>query len=87
MNHPTDAELERLRRRAADSPGGATVELLVEDVRALLEHQRPDAEALEAVPDLKRGRALVLYFPTDADRDGFVALIHEAKPGMRTVKL
>lgn len=48
---------------------------------------RPDAEAIAAVPQLKDARALVLYFPTDADRDEFVSLIHEAKPGMRTVKL
>jgi hypothetical protein len=48
---------------------------------------RPDAEALAAVPTLRGAKALVLYFPTDADRDEFVALIHEAKPNMRSVKL
>lgn len=48
---------------------------------------RADAEALAAVPELKDKHALVLYFLTDADRDEFVGLVHEAKPGMRTVKL
>lgn len=54
---------------------------------AALERPRPDAEALAAVPSLRGAKALVLYFPTDADRDEFVALIHEAKPNMRSVKL
>lgn len=49
--------------------------------------RRPDAEALNAVSDLRGKNAVVLYFETDADREEFIALIHEAKPGMRTVKL
>lgn len=48
---------------------------------------RPDAECLKAAPSLKDKNAVVLYFENAADRDELVALIHEAKPGMRAVNL
>ena len=48
---------------------------------------RSDAECLAAVPDLKGKNAVVLYFETPEDRDELVALIHEAKPGMKAVNL
>lgn len=48
---------------------------------------RPDQDALDAVPALKDAKAVVLYFPTEADRDEFVAIVQEAKPGMRAVNL
>ena len=33
-------------------------------------------------PSLRGACPLVLYFPTDADRAEFIALVKEAKPGM-----
>lgn len=48
---------------------------------------RPDAEALAAVPTLKEGKALVLYFHTDADRDKFVDLVQHAVNFKKVVKL
>lgn len=48
---------------------------------------RADAEAIAAVPELKDKHAVVLYFETDGDRDELVALIQQAKPGMRAVNL
>lgn len=35
-----------------------------------------------ADPSLKETLPCVLYFGSDADRDEFIALVHEAKPGM-----
>lgn len=48
---------------------------------------RPDAEAIAAAPTLKGKKAVVLYFETEQNRDELVALIQEAKPGMRAVNL
>jgi hypothetical protein len=42
-NAPRPASLEELRDRAANSPGGATVEILAEDVRRLLRTSQPPA--------------------------------------------
>ena len=35
-----------------------------------------------AAPEIDGASPLCLYFPDDAERDAFVALVHEAKPGM-----
>lgn len=35
-----------------------------------------------ADPSLKESLPVVLYFGSDTDRDEFIALVHEAKPGM-----
>lgn len=48
---------------------------------------RPDAEAIAVVPQLAGKQAVVLYFETDQDRREFVALIREAKPGLRAVNI
>lgn len=36
---------------------------------------------------LDQSKPLVLYFGSDADRDEFIAMVREAKPGMMTKKL
>ena len=36
---------------------------------------------------LENTRPLILYFGNDEDRDGFMALVREAKPGMMAKKL
>lgn len=56
-------------------------------VSAALAKLRPDYEAIAAAPQLRGKKALVLYFETDQDVDEFTALILEAKPGMRAVKI
>lgn len=48
---------------------------------------RPDAAAIAAVPGLAGKNAVVLYFETEQDREELVAAIHQAKPGMRAVKI
>lgn len=48
---------------------------------------RLDVEAVEASPELLDAHAVVCYFPTAADKDEFVALMKEAKPGMRAVSI
>jgi len=77
------------------------IDRAVHEIRVLCDHfgydpsqwladndaSRPDAEAIAAVPDLKGKNAVVLYFETDQDRREFVALVQEAKPGMRAVNL
>ena len=35
-----------------------------------------------AAPELKESLPLVLYFPTETDRNEFMAIMREAKPGM-----
>ena len=35
-----------------------------------------------ADPRLEESLPVVMYFGSDADRDEFIALVHEAKPGM-----
>lgn len=41
------------------------------------------------VPEMAGTKPVILYFHNDADRDEFIAVVHEAKPGMiaREVKL
>lgn len=85
---PTEEEAEA----AFDAqPAVAALEIardrLARWAQLLMDQPRPDEEAIAAVPELRGKRAIVLYFETDADRAEFVALIHEAKPGMRTVKI
>lgn len=48
---------------------------------------RPDAEALNAAPELRGKNAVVVYFDTDTDREDFIQLLLQANPGMRTQKL
>lgn len=48
---------------------------------------RADQAALDAVPELAGQKALVLYFPTDQDRDDFAAFVKGAMNGVRTVSL
>jgi hypothetical protein len=48
---------------------------------------RLDSDALAAAPELRGKEAVVLYFLTKEDREDFVRLIVEAKPGMRAVRL
>ena len=36
---------------------------------------------------LENTKALVLYFSTEQDREGFLALVHEVKPNMITKRM
>ena len=49
--------------------------------------QRIDQEALEAVPELKDQKALVLYFSNERGREEMIAACIAALPNARTVKL
>lgn len=53
----------------------------------LLEFVLAEKGRAAAADRLAESLPLVLYFTTDADREDFIAVIHEAKPGMivRTV--
>lgn len=73
----------KLKQQQADHRIGV-LESILDIVKA---QPRPDQLALDAVPDLKGKNAVVVYFNTDADREEFIAALHEAKPGMRSVKI
>lgn len=44
-------------------------------------------EALYPRPEIKDCPPLILYFGTDQDRDEFIELVQQAKPGMRSHKI
>ena len=48
---------------------------------------KPDMDIMAPLPELEGSYPIVLYFETSADRDEFMSLVHEAKPGMVTKKL
>lgn len=50
----------------------------VDDLLAFVETEK----GRSADSSLEDTRPLILYFGNDADRDEFLALVHEAKPGM-----
>lgn len=62
---------------------------LCEDMNDAFERgqQRPDAEAVAAVPSLAGQKALVLYFATDQARDDFAATVQGEMGCVRTVQL
>jgi hypothetical protein len=45
------------------------------------------AGSLPQVPELEGTFPVVLYFGTSADRDDFIALVREAKPGLVAKRL
>jgi len=55
----------------------------VETLMAFVESERGKA----ADSSLKDTRPVILYFGNDADRDEFLAIVHEAKPGMIAKRL
>lgn len=55
--------------------------------KALLEENRILREALHPRPETKGTAPLILYFGSDKDRDEFVALVQEAKPGMKSYSI
>jgi len=56
------------------------------DARAEVERLK-EALELPNLPELEGAKAVVLYFPSEADRDELVAAVLEVHPNMRSVKL
>jgi hypothetical protein len=83
---------DQLKHQLAQSIQDAVEDYLVGlgvTISAALANREPrvDQEAIDAVPALRDKKAVVLYFETDEDREGFVRAIHVIKPGMRSVNL
>lgn len=57
------------------------------ELERLREENKRLREALFPHPGVEGAAPLILYFSTKADRDEFVAIIHEAKPNMRSYKI
>lgn len=56
----------------------------VEDLMAFVMSENGRAAAADVLEDMK---PVVLYFRSDQDREGFLAVVHEAKPNMMTKKM
>lgn len=54
---------------------------------AVLDELKRLNEALFPRPEIKDAASLILYFDDKNERDEFVALVQEAKPGMRSYKV
>ena len=81
-----DKIIEKMRAADAASglrPSGRTP-LYPEDYEAFADAALAALRPHDAVQDSK---PLILYFPTDEDRDEFIKVVYAAKPDMRSVKV
>lgn len=80
--HAAERQLERMRA-ARDT----VRQVRQNKAMAGMDGKRIDQEAIDAAPELKGMKALVLYFNNDQDRDEMIEACKQALPNARTVKV